>query len=58
MAPDMLAQENGKEGMAEVSKEWLVNKNSDLREREGTWAERVGRRRMVSYEFGHLQVAT
>jgi hypothetical protein len=31
----MLARENGKEGTAEVLKEWLANKDQDLREREG-----------------------
>jgi ankyrin repeat protein len=33
--PKMLARENGKEGTAEVLKEWLANKDQDLREREG-----------------------
>jgi hypothetical protein len=31
----MLARETGKEWTAEVLKEWLANKNRDLREREG-----------------------
>ena len=32
VTPEMLARENGKEGMAEVLKEWLANKDRDLRE--------------------------
>jgi len=32
---EMLAQENGKEGTAEMLKEWLGIKNRDWREREG-----------------------
>jgi hypothetical protein len=31
----MPARETGKEWTAEVLKEWLANKNRDLREREG-----------------------
>ena len=33
----MLARENGKEGTAEMLKEWLANNDRDLREREGEW---------------------
>jgi hypothetical protein len=33
----MLARPNGKEKTAEMMKEWLGNKNRDLREREGHW---------------------
>jgi hypothetical protein len=33
----MLAQPNGKEKTAEMMKEWLGNKNRDLREHEGHW---------------------
>ena len=33
----MLARENGKEGTAEMLKEWLANNDWDLREHEGEW---------------------
>jgi len=32
---EILARENEKEGIAEMLKEWLANKNRDLRERKG-----------------------
>jgi hypothetical protein len=31
----MLTRESGKEGTADMLKEWLANKDRDLREREG-----------------------
>ena len=38
--PEMPARETGKEWMAEVLKEWLVNKNRNLRKHE--WEAVVG----------------
>ena len=45
----MVAQENGKEGTAEMLKEWLGNKNRDLREREGDMGSAGGTERKGSY---------
>jgi hypothetical protein len=44
----MLARENGKEGTAEVLKEWLANKDQDLREREGDGENGSGTERKSS----------
>jgi hypothetical protein len=33
--PEMLVWKGGKEGTVKVLKEWLANKDQDLREREG-----------------------
>ena len=45
----MLGRENGKERMAEMLKEWLGNKNRDLREREGDVGSWAGmERKMIS----------
>jgi len=44
--PEMLARENGKEGMAEA-KEWLAKKHRDLRDRSGVRAGVRRRKRRV-----------
>jgi len=44
----MLARENGKEGTAEVLKEWLANEDQDLREREGDGGSGSGTERKPS----------
>jgi hypothetical protein len=42
VALEMLAWENGKEGTVEMLKEWLANKDWDLREREGDFGSGGG----------------
>ncbi|KIM76549.1 hypothetical protein PILCRDRAFT_826306 [Piloderma croceum F 1598] len=46
----MPARETGKEWTAEVLKEWLANKNLDLREREGEagMVNRSNRKKLTS----------